>query len=152
MDVVTTSRRRLHGRETQVKRGCHVIRSETQEIETRAAEWIYWKTPTLICCRLNMLRSPLHHMLECLWFLASLFVFLLCVAFLCMLTRFGCWSQWRRQQKAWFSSDIFPLRMWSSERCHTVTYTRCTAHTALIQTEPSAHQFLLFSCQIYKWI
>ncbi len=34
------------------------MRSETQEIETRAAEWIYWKTPTFICCRLNMLRPP----------------------------------------------------------------------------------------------
>ncbi len=44
----------LHGRETQVKRRCHVIRSETQEIETRAVEWIYWwKTPTLFCCRLK---------------------------------------------------------------------------------------------------
>ncbi len=106
MDVVMTSRR-LHGRETQVKRGCHVIRSTTQEIETRAADWMYWKKPTLIWGRLNKLRPPpplsitswyVHD--SCLSLSSTVFS----ISSLCGLPvqadgGFGCWNQRRRQQK-----------------------------------------------------
>jgi hypothetical protein len=134
MDVVTTSRRRLHGRETQAKRGCHVIYGPRHRKlkHVPQSEYTGRHSRFFAVVLISFDPPPRYYMLGCPRFHAFLLVFLLCVAFLCKLT-----GVWVLEPKKTTAKSVGLFRYMPSTRVvigevsHKMTYTRCTAHTAL---------------------
>jgi hypothetical protein len=77
-----------------------------------SVERIYWKNPTLFCCRLLWLQHPLHPSAITAPSLPLVFYssYNLPMHYASWRKRGMELSQIRRQQKTWASSNIFPLR------------------------------------------